>query len=169
MTTIPLANAAAAAADAIVCPACGGTNDGDAVFCANPACGKALGKYRYVAEEVRGRSAWHERVADRVVAFVGRSHFILVHVFWFLVWVAVNTGIIALSRPFDAYPFGLLGLLLGVEAILLTGFLLISQNRERQQEALQAEIEYEINVRMSRRIDEIERLVRGIAERLDRR
>ena len=102
-------------------------------------------------------------------AFVGKSHFIVVHVFWFLVWVVVNTGIIALTRPFDAYPFGLLGLLLGVEAILLSGFLLISQNRERQQEAIQAEIQYEIEVRNSRRIEQIERLVREIRDRLDAR
>ena len=153
----------------LVCPTCGGVNDADAVFCANPACGKALGTLRYVPEEVRARSQWHERAADRVVVFVGRSHFLVVHVFWFLVWVAVNTGIVALTRPFDAYPFGLLGLLLGVEAILLSGFLLISQNRERQQELLQAEIEYEHNVRTSRRIEEIERLVRAIAARLDAR
>ena len=161
MTTIPTEP------HAIVCPACGGANDHDAVFCANPVCGKALGGLRYVAEEVAARSRWHERLADRVAAFVGQSHFIVVHVFWILVWVAVNTGIVALARPFDAYPFGLLGLLLGVEAILLSGFLLISQNRERQQELLQAEIEYEINVRTSRRIEEIERLVRQIAARLD--
>jgi len=176
MTTIPQQPALSLVTDPrdeslppIVCPACGGANHGDAVFCANPVCGKALGKFRYVAEEVKRRSAWHERLADRVAAFVGKSHFIVVHVFWFLVWVVVNTGIIALARPFDVYPFGLLGLLLGVEAILLSGFLLISQNRERQQEAIQAEIQYEIEVLNSRRIEQIERLVREIKARLDDR
>lgn len=151
----------------ITCPACGGTNAGDAVFCANPICHKALGQFRYVAEEVERRTLWHERVADRVTGFVGRSHFIVVHVGWFLLWVAINTGAVALARPFDAYPFGLLGLLLGAEAILLSGFLLISQNRERQQEAVQAEIDYEISVRTHRRVEAIEQLVRDIAMRLD--
>ena len=154
---------------AIVCPVCGGANAADAVFCANPVCGKALGGFRYVKEEIAQRARWHERVADRVVAFAGHSYFIVTHVGWFLLWIAVNTGIVALARPFDEYPFGLLGLLLSVEAILLSGFLLISQNRERQQELLQAEIEYEINVRTGRRIEEIERLVRAIAARLDER
>lgn len=156
MTTFPLP-----------CPACGGDNAPDAVFCAHPACGKALGEFRYVREVVRGRSRWHERVADRVVAFVGQSHFFLVHGGWFVLWIAVNTGIVALARPFDAYPFGLLGLLLGIEAILLTGFLLISQNRERQQEEVQAEIAYEVSVRTYRRIAEVERAVREIAARLE--
>jgi len=149
------------------CPACGGDNAHDAVFCANPACGKALGDFRYVREVVAGRSLWHERASERVVAFVGRSHFFVVHGGWFVLWIVVNTGIVALAPPFDAYPFGLLGLLLGVEAILLTGFLLISQNRERQQEDAQAEIAYEVSVRTYRRIEEIERAVRAIAVRLD--
>jgi uncharacterized membrane protein len=149
------------------CPACGGTNDAAAVFCANPACGKALGDFRYVREVVRERTRWHERAADRVVAFVGQSHFFVVHGGWFVAWIAINTGLVALARPFDLYPFGLLGLLLGIEAILLTGFLLISQNRERQQEDVQAEIAYEVSVRMQRQLAEIERLVRDVATRLD--
>jgi uncharacterized membrane protein len=152
----------------ITCPACGGANDPDAVFCANPECGKALGRFRYVPEEVRVRARWHERAADRVTAFVGRSHFIVVHVGWFLLWVAINTGIVAIARPFDQYPFGLLGLLLGAEAILLSGFLLISQNREREEERVRDEIEYEIEERTHRRIEEIERVVREIAARLDK-
>ena len=152
---------------AIVCPACGGTNTADAVFCANPVCGKALGGFRYVKEEIAQRAHWHEGVADRVVAFAGHSYFIVTHVGWFLLWVAINTGIVALARPFDEYPFGLLGLLLSVEAILLSGFLLISQNRERTHEDARAEIDYEIAVRTDRRIAEIERLVRAIATRLD--
>jgi uncharacterized membrane protein len=149
------------------CPACGGDNAHDAVFCQNPACGKALGQFRYVREVVAAQSRWHERAAERVVSFVGRSHFFVVHGGWFALWIVVNTGLVALARPFDAYPFGLLGLLLGVEAILLTGFLLISQNREREQEAIQAEIAYEVSVQTYRRIDEIERTLREIAARLE--
>jgi uncharacterized membrane protein len=165
MTTISLGRGEAAPRD-MTCPVCGGANAEDAIFCANPECGKALGGFRYVAEEVRARARWHERIADHVVSFVGRSHFIVVHVGWFALWVLLNTGVVALAMPFDAYPFGLLGLLLSVEAILLSGFLLISQNRERQQEAIQAEIDYEISVRTHRRVEEIERLLREVAARL---
>jgi uncharacterized membrane protein len=148
----------------IPCPACGGANDADAVFCANRACRKALGEFRYVAEELAERSRWHERVAERVVAFVGQGYFIVVHLGWFALWVAVNTGAVTLARPFDAYPFGLLGLAVGVEAILLTGFVLISQNRERAHADARAELDYEVSVRTHRRIEALEELLREVLE-----
>ena len=49
----PLDSAATVAAP-LVCPACGGTNASDAVFCANPSCGKALGEFRYALEAHAG-------------------------------------------------------------------------------------------------------------------
>jgi uncharacterized membrane protein len=160
MSAIPTAPA-----EGVTCPRCGGANAPDAVFCARPDCGHGLGEFRYVRDVVAARGRWPERAAARVVAFVGRSHFFVVHGGWFVAWIAVNTGLVALARPFDAYPFGLLGLLLAIEAILLTGFLLISQNRERQQEAIQAEIAYEVSVRTYRRLSEIEALVRELVAR----
>ena len=59
------------ASPSITCPACGGTNASDAIFCANPDCRKALGEFRYVQEEFSAESRWHETVAARVAAFVG--------------------------------------------------------------------------------------------------
>ena len=53
--------------------------------------------------------------------------YIVVHVVWFALWVLVNTGLVMVWPRFGAYPFGLLGLLLAVEAIFITGFVLISQ------------------------------------------
>jgi uncharacterized membrane protein len=97
---------------------------------------------------------------------VGQSHFIVVHVLWFGLWISINLGVINIGRPFDAYPFGLLGLLLSVEAILLSVFVLISQSGERAYADTQAELDYEANTRMQRRVEEIERLLRQVATRL---
>ena len=129
-----------------------------------PACGKALGEFRYGAEELAERSRWHERVAERVVAFVGQGSFIVVHLGWFALWVAANTGAVTLARPFDAYPFGVLGLVVGVEAILLTGFRLIGQNRERAHADARAELDYEVRVRTHRRIEAMEQLLREVSD-----
>ena len=151
---------------AMRCPACGGTNADDAVFCANPACHKALGDFRYALEELRAEARWHHRFADRVAAFVGHPGYIAIHVFWFAVWVAINTGVVMVVGRFDEYPFGLLGIILSCEAILITGFLLISQNRQNAHADKRAELDYEVNVRTYRAIHEIERRLRAIEERL---
>jgi uncharacterized membrane protein len=152
----------------IVCPGCGGTNPGDAVFCGNPECHKALGDFRYVAEELLAEARWHEKLAERVTTFVGNPHFLVVHLVWFAVWVAVNTGVIAMVGRFDDYPFGLLGIILSIEAIFITGFLLISGNRQSTHADKRAELDYEVNVRTYRRLSELDVLLRDVGERLSR-
>ncbi len=153
------------------CPVCGLANAPDAVFCANPDCRKALGEFPFVLEELgaaAARGRWHETLAERVAGFIGRPHFFAVHLVWFVVWVALNTGLVAVIRRFDDYPFGLLGILLSAEAIFITGFLLISQNRQSALADRRATLDYEVNVRTYRRIGEIEQSLRALADRLDR-
>ena len=153
--------------ETITCPACGGVNPGDGIFCADPACRKALGEFRFVREELAAVSRWHERIADRITTFVGTPHFLAVHAVWFLIWVAINTGLVAVMVRFDEYPFGLLGIILAIEAIFITGIVLISNNRQSAYAELRGELDYEVNVRTYRRIQEIERLLQAILERLD--
>jgi uncharacterized membrane protein len=152
----------------IVCPVCRGENPHDAVFCGNPACKKALGEFRYVREELLAAARWYEKIADRVTSFVGKPHFLLVQLLWFTGWVSLNTGILAIMTRFDEYPFGLLGIILAIEAIFITGFLLISQNRQNTHADKRAELDYEVNVRTYREIHEIAAMLRAIVERLDR-
>jgi len=147
---------------------CQGENAPDAVFCADPACCKALGEFRYVREELLAVSIWYERIADRVAGFIGKPQFLALHFLWFLLWVAVNTGLFAIVARFDDYPFGLLGIILSVEAIFITGFLLISQNRQNAHADKRAELDYEVNVRTYREIHEIDTMLRTILARLDR-
>ena len=154
-------------AGTIRCPACGGANGRDAVFCANAECGKALGPFAYVREELEQRALWHERLADRVAAFIGRPQFFLAHTVWFALWLGVNTGALAFVSRFDAYPYNLLALALSVEAIFLTGFILISQGRQTAHADKRGELDYEVNVRTYREINEVKTLLRELRERLD--
>jgi uncharacterized membrane protein len=140
----------------------------DAVFCANVACHKALGEFRYVYEELHAAAKWYELLADRVAAFIGKPQFLAIHAVWFAIWVALNTGIVAIMAHFDEYPFGLLGIILSVEAIFITGFLLISQNRQNVHADKRGELDYEVNVRTYRKINEIDALLRDMAGRLER-
>jgi len=149
----------------ISCPACGAKNDAENVFC--DLCHKALGEFDYVAEAVAAKTGWHERLAERVTGFVGKPHFLVAHALWFLIRVVVKTAFVAIVRRFDTYPFSLLGILLSMEAIFITGFLLISQNRQSAFADKRAELDYEVNVRTYRRLEQIERSQERILQRLD--
>lgn len=152
----------------LICPACGGANPPAAVFCANPDCRKALGEFRYVREEVLAEARWHETLAERVVAWIGRPHFLGVHLLWFTLWVVINTGALIMVRRFDEYPFVLLGIILAIETIFITGFVLISQSRQTAHADKRAELDYEVNVQTYRKINEIEALLQELAAKMDR-
>lgn len=75
-----------------------------------------------------GQRGFSERIADAVTAFSGRMLFVYLHVIWFALWVLLNSGRFGL-RPFDPFPYGLLTMIVSLEAIFLSTFVLISQNR----------------------------------------
>ena len=75
MASVESIHSAVHGASPLVCPACGGANAPDAVFCAVPACHKALGGFAYVREELKKDARWHEALADRVVAGIGKPQF----------------------------------------------------------------------------------------------
>ena len=67
-----------------------------------------------------------EKFADWINLKIGSVGFLLFNVAIILLWILVNAGFFASFTPFDRFPFGLLTLILSVEAILLTIFVLIS-------------------------------------------
>ncbi len=153
--------------DPIVCPVCHGENLGDAVFCGNPACRKALGEFDYVLEKMAEKSTPLERLADKITRFTGHPHFVTVHVLWFFVWVVVNSGMIAIFSVFDNYPYSLLGIILSIEAILITSFVLISQNRENVYSEKRAELDYEVNVKSYRKLNELQKVLGDLVTRVE--
>lgn len=153
----------------VSCPRCGGKNPPDAVFCENPGCRKALGEFKYVQEELAAATRWHEALAERTTSFIGKPHFLLIHAGWFAAWVLINTGVIMGIARFDGYPFALLGIILAAEAIFITVFVLISQNRQNAHADKRAELDYEVNVRTYREIARIEAKLDALLEILERR
>jgi uncharacterized membrane protein len=152
----------------IRCPACGGTNEPDAVFCNNPACHKALGDFRYVLEELRAEARWHHIIADKVTALIAKPHFVTAHFLWFAMWVALNTGIFAFIRTFDDYPFFLLVTILAIETLFITIFVLISNSRQSSHAEKRAELDYEVNVLTYREIIRIHAMFEQMQQRMDR-
>jgi uncharacterized membrane protein len=152
----------------IMCPACGGANDVDAVFCANQRCGKALGEFRYVLEEVDHESSRIEKLAHHIARLSGQPHLVTLHLLWFGAWIVINSGLIAAFAVFDEYPFGLLGIILAVEATLFTLFLLISSNHQSAHAEKRAALDYEVNVRTWRLVNKLDRRLEDLAARLER-
>jgi uncharacterized membrane protein len=70
----------------------------------------------------------HDRIADTVTSWSGRMGFVYVHIVWFGLWILLNTGRGGL-RAFDPFPYGLLTMIVSLEAIFLSTVVLISQNR----------------------------------------
>ncbi|HYI65455.1 MAG TPA: DUF1003 domain-containing protein [Candidatus Limnocylindrales bacterium] len=79
----------------------------------------------------RRRESSSLRLADAITAFSGSMRFVALHVVWFSAWILLN-----LLVPFDPFPFGLLTMLVSLEAIFLSTFVLISQNRHDQRDHL---------------------------------
>jgi uncharacterized membrane protein len=69
-----------------------------------------------------------DRIADAITSFSGRMIFAYVHTIWFGVWIILNLGLWGI-KPFDPFPYGLLTMIVSLEAIFLSTFVLISQNR----------------------------------------
>lgn len=87
------------------------------------------------------------RIADGATAFSGSLPFVYLHAAWFVVWLLVNLGAFGSALIFDPFPFGLLTLIVSLEAIFLSTFVLISQNRQAARADIRSELDYETNVR----------------------
>src|SRR5262245_19635842 len=72
--------------------------------------------------------------------------FLTLNTAWFLVWILINSLDVGI-RQFDPYPFGLLTMLVSLEAIFLSIFVLISQNRQAEKDRVRSNIDYEVNVK----------------------
>jgi uncharacterized membrane protein len=74
-----------------------------------------------LVEHARQRAdSVQNRIADRITAFAGSMMFVYLHIIWFTLWIA--TGV-------EHYPYGLLTMIVSLEAIFLSTFVMISQNR----------------------------------------
>jgi uncharacterized membrane protein len=87
-----------------------------------------------------------ERTADWIAWFSGSMPFLTLNTVWFVGWILVNSFDLGI-RQFDPYPFGLLTMIVSLEAIFLSIFVLISQNRQAEKDRVRSNIDYEVNVK----------------------
>jgi CRP/FNR family transcriptional regulator, cyclic AMP receptor protein len=108
------------------------------------------------------------RAADWITAFSGSMPFLYIHIAIFFLWVILNVGLFPFGN-FDPFPFGLLTMVVSLEAIILSVFVLLSQNRQASRDKVRNDVEYEINLKAESEIQHLhEKLDRMNAEVLQR-
>ena len=116
------------------------------------------------AEETR--APLEERLAARITAATGSMGFVYAHLAVVACWVAVNLGLVPVVRPFDP-TFVILATAASVEAIFLSTFVLISQNRDAAIAERRAQLDLHVNLLSEREITTLVKMVKEIAAKLD--
>ncbi len=101
---------------------------------------------RNVNEEIEVHSTTLQKVADWIAWFSGSMLFLMLNGGWFVIWIGLNTFVLG-TAAFDPYPFGLLTMIVSLEAIFLSCFVLVSQNRQAEKDRVRSDIEYEVNIK----------------------
>jgi CRP/FNR family cyclic AMP-dependent transcriptional regulator len=102
---------------------------------------------RNVNDQMADTRSTVQRVADWIAEFSGSITFLLINAGLFLIWIVVNTDLVPGVAAFDPFPFGLLTMAVSLEAIFLSIFVLISQNRQAAKDRVRADIEYDVNLK----------------------
>jgi uncharacterized membrane protein len=125
---------------------------------------------RNVNVEAEDRRTTVERWADWIAAFSGSITFLMLHVVFFAVWIGLNVNWPWWRPPmFDPFPFGLLTMVVSLEAIILSVFVLLSQNRQAAKDRIRGDVEYEINLKAELEVAQLhEKIDRLHAEALGR-
>jgi uncharacterized membrane protein len=116
---------------------------------------------RQEEEELERRSG-SERLADTVALFAGSLPFVLIHLVIVAAWLLVNTGKILKVRAFDPYPFQLLGVIVAVEAVILSTFILMRQNRMMRRTERRDHLNLQIDLLSEKEITKVLQMVRAI-------
>ncbi|MBI4080299.1 MAG: DUF1003 domain-containing protein [Candidatus Levybacteria bacterium] len=87
-----------------------------------------------------------ERMSDAITTSVGSMEFLMLNVYWFAIWIVLNIHVIPGVVPFDPFPFGLLTMIVSLEAIILSIFVLLSQNRAAHVDSLREELHLQVNL-----------------------
>jgi uncharacterized membrane protein len=104
--------------------------------------------------EERARSL-QNRIADSITRFAGSMPFVYVHLCWFALWIAIGV---------EKFPFGFLTMIVSLEAIFLSTFVMISQNRADEKRQVLADHEWELVQIENQQNEELLSLSRRILE-----
>jgi uncharacterized membrane protein len=124
----------------------------------NPSTSKTIAHPALRAQAEARAKRFETRVADHVTAFAGSMTFVYLHVVWFGGWIAFGV---------EGYPFGLLTMIVSLEAIFLSTFVMISQNRADAKRQVIADQEWRTVQEEDLQNQELLAIAKQILERLE--
>ena len=86
-------------------------------------------------------------IADKVATFVGSWTFVIIHAMWFGLWIWI---------PLEPFPYGLLTMIVSLEAILLATLIMMAQNRQAKRDRHQADADFRTNVQAKKEIEQLQ-------------
>jgi uncharacterized membrane protein len=104
-----------------------------------------------------------DRMASAITSFAGSMTFVWLNAAWFAIWIGVNTVGLA---DFDPFPFGLLTMIVSLEAIGLAIFVLISENRQALLADKRAKLDLQVNLIAEEEVTKLLEMVARIERRL---
>lgn len=107
-----------------------------------------------------------ERVSDIIAAFSGSMTFVILHIVIYTLWILINLKILPIVRPFDPYPFMLLSMVVSLEAIFLSTFVLMKQNRMSKRADTRAHLDLQINLLAEKEMTMVLQMLRLIGTRV---
>jgi uncharacterized membrane protein len=113
-------------------------------------------------EEALERRSSSERLADSVGVFAGSLPFVVLHLGLVIAWLLVNSGQISGVRPFDPWPFSLLGVIVAIEAVILSSFILMRQNRMMRRGEHRDHLNLQVDLLAEKEITTLLQMVRAI-------
>lgn len=125
---------------------------------------------RDINEETEDNRTTVMKVADWISEFSGSLPFLFLHCVIFFVWIVLNTGSLAHTSigGFDPFPFGLLTMVVSLEAIILSVFVLLSQNRQVARDRVRNDIEYNVNLKAELEVAQLHEKVDALHEMIAR-
>jgi uncharacterized membrane protein len=135
----------------------------------NPALSKVIERNLRTIIHLRTKAArersLQSRIADAITSFSGRMIFAYVHIVWFGIWILLNTGAFGV-RAFDPFPYGLLTMVVSLEAIFLSTFVLISQNRLGEETERRADLDLHIGLLTEHELTRVLQMLDVIQDKL---
>jgi uncharacterized membrane protein len=119
-------------------------------------------RLRAQADRARGLQ---DRIADAITNFSGHLVFVYVHILWFGGWILMNTGSFGV-KPFDPFPYGLLTMVVSLEAIFLSTFVLISQNRLGEDAENRADLNLQIALLTENEVTRVLQMLDAIQDKM---
>jgi uncharacterized membrane protein len=108
------------------------------------------------------RRSGAEKISDLIVSQAGRVWAIIVHVAWFAVWIVWNSGRVHGVRLFDPFPYMGLSTIVSLEAIFLSLFILVSQNRASRRADERAHLDLQVNLLSEREATKMLQLLQAL-------